>query len=204
MSNIIRASFKTVAERFDLNKTNCPKHPSNCTDEWIKSDFQRGILYFLLELDEKNIGCAALEKASSELCYLKRLAVIPEKRNMGFGKMLIDHVFNQAELLGCKNVSIGIIAKQQELKSWYSKKESPNAFIESYKDCVKCDESFWKSRSAFKSCIDCPKDRRGCYRRMRRRDNEYSRTDFLQRRLYRCFWFMRPAFGERINRQLYD
>jgi len=118
---IIRRSYQTVADKFGLDNTNCPKHPSNYTYEWISADFERGVTYFLLESDGKEIGCAALEKADSELCYLERLAVIPENRNKGFGKSLIDYVFHEVRLLGCKRVSIGIIAKDNELKQWYLK-----------------------------------------------------------------------------------
>ncbi|MCJ7617095.1 MAG: GNAT family N-acetyltransferase [Desulfobacterales bacterium] len=119
ISKTIRSSYLTVAKKFNLTADNCPKHPSNCSDEWIKSDFERGVKYYILESEEGVIGCAALEKADSELCYLERLAVLPEKRNRGFGKILIDHIFMQAKSLGCKRISIGIIAKQEELKKWY-------------------------------------------------------------------------------------
>ncbi|MFC1494024.1 GNAT family N-acetyltransferase [Thermodesulfobacteriota bacterium] len=119
LAKIIKTSYQTVADKFGLNKTNCPKHPSNCTDEWINADFERGVIYFILESEEKEIGCAALEKADSELCYLERLAVIPENRNKGFGRILVDYIFHEAEMFGCRNISIGIIAKQHELKKWY-------------------------------------------------------------------------------------
>ena len=121
LSEIIRDSYQTVADRFGLNDSNCPKHPSNCTSEWISSDFERGVTYIILVIDGKETGCVALEKADHELCYLERLAVIPEYRNKGFGKSLVDYVFNEARILGCKRISIGIISKQQELKNWYSK-----------------------------------------------------------------------------------
>ena len=87
----------------------------------INSDFERGVAYFILVTDGKETGCVALEKADSELCYLERLAVIPEYRNKGFGKSLVDYVFNEAKVLGCKRISIGIISKQQDLKDWYSR-----------------------------------------------------------------------------------
>lgn len=121
LSKIIRDSYQTVAERFGLNNSNCPKHPSNCTSEWVCSDFERGVTYFLLVTDEKVAGCAALEKADLELCYLERLAVIPEYRNKGFGKSLVDYVFDEAKKLECKRMSIGIISKQKDLKNWYSR-----------------------------------------------------------------------------------
>lgn len=121
LSDIIRHSYQTVADRFGLNNSNCPKHPSNCTSEWINSDFERGVIYFILVTDGKETGCVALEKADHELCYLERLAVIPDYRNNGFGKDLVDYVFNEAKILGCKRISIGIISKQQDLMDWYSR-----------------------------------------------------------------------------------
>lgn len=119
LAKIIKNSYQTVADEFGLNRINCPKHPSNCTDEWINADLERGVTYFIFESDGKDVGCAALEKADSELCYLERLAVNPENRNRGFGRMLVDCIFHEAETLGCKNISIGIIAKQHKLKNWY-------------------------------------------------------------------------------------
>jgi len=121
LSKLIRDSYQTVADRFGLNHSNCPKHPSNCTSEWINSDFERGVIYFILVTDGKEVGCVALEKADHELCYLERLAVVPEYRDRGFGKSLVDYVFNEAKMRECKRISIGIISKQQELKNWYSR-----------------------------------------------------------------------------------
>lgn len=121
LSELVSNSYQTVADRFCLTIDNCPKHPSNCTEDWILSDFERGVKYFILESDGKIVGCAALEIADSELCYLERLAVLPEKRNHGFGKQLVDSVFQNAKSLGCHRISIGIISKQHELKNWYIK-----------------------------------------------------------------------------------
>ena len=121
LTKIIRDSYQTVANRFGLNHSNCPKHPSNCTNEWINSDFERGVTYFILVTDGKEAGCIALEKADHELCYLERLSVLPEYRNRGFGKSLVDCVFHEAKMRGCKRISIGIISEQLELKNWYSR-----------------------------------------------------------------------------------
>ena len=119
LSDLVNTSYQTVADKFCLTIDNCPKHPSNCTEDWILSDFERGVIFFILESDGKDVGCAALEIADLKLCYLERLAVLPEKRNHGFGKRLVDHVFQHAKSLDCQRVSIGIIAKQHELKNWY-------------------------------------------------------------------------------------
>jgi hypothetical protein len=45
LSDFIRHAYKDVAQRFGLTLQNCPKHPSNCTDEWVQSDLDRGVIY---------------------------------------------------------------------------------------------------------------------------------------------------------------
>ncbi len=121
LSELIRRAYRDVAERFELTVENCPKHPSNCTDEWIQADFERGVRYFILEHRDKPAGCAAIEKANPDVCYLERLAVPPEYRRKGFGKALVDHLLREAGALGAKNVGIGVIAEQTDLKKWYEK-----------------------------------------------------------------------------------
>jgi len=73
------------------------------------------------EHDDPPIGCAALEKADPDHCYLERLAVTPLYRNNGFGKALVDHVLAQARAFEMKSIGIGIISEQADLKSWYRK-----------------------------------------------------------------------------------
>jgi ribosomal protein S18 acetylase RimI-like enzyme len=121
LSDLIRVSFRDVAERFALTLENCPKHPSNCTDEWVKNDFVRGAAYYILEHDGAPVGCVALEKANPELCYLERLGVLPRSRRKGFGKALVDHVFYEASSLGAKQISVGIISDDTELQLWYQR-----------------------------------------------------------------------------------
>ena len=121
LSCLIRDSFRDVAERFGLTPENCAKHPSNCTEEWIKNDLARGVTYYILDLNGTPVGCVALEKANTDLCYLERLAVLPAERKNGLGKALVNHVFFQARDLGAKEINIGIISEQTELKLWYQK-----------------------------------------------------------------------------------
>jgi N-acetylglutamate synthase-like GNAT family acetyltransferase len=119
LAETIRRSFQNVALRFDLTQDNAPRHPSNCTEDWIKKDMERGVAYFALENENIVVGCVALEQANQDICYLERLAVIPNQRRHCFGKALVAHVLFQAKSLGAKRVNIGIIAQQSELKNWY-------------------------------------------------------------------------------------
>jgi N-acetylglutamate synthase-like GNAT family acetyltransferase len=121
LCGLIRKSFRDVAVRFKLTQENCPTHPSNCKKDWITTDFAKGTIYYLLERSALPVGCVAIEKATNDLCYLKRLAVLPEERRKGFGNQLVTHVLNTAREWGVKWISIGIIAKQTGLKQWYQK-----------------------------------------------------------------------------------
>jgi len=117
----IRKSFRCVAQRFGLTQENAPLHPSNCTENWIKADMNRGVTYFVVENENQIAGCVACEMASPEVLYLERLAVLPEHRQRGYGKALVNHVLSKARELGASCVSIGIIAEHTELKNWYGK-----------------------------------------------------------------------------------
>ena len=121
LAEITRKSFQDVADRFGLTPDNAPRHPSNCTVDWIRKDIEDGVTYFAIENKNHVVGCAALKKANSEVCYLERLAVLPNQRRRGFGKVLVEHALSEAKLLGTRYVSIGIIAEQTELKNWYKK-----------------------------------------------------------------------------------
>ena len=115
----IRRSFQDVAERFGLTQENAPSHPSNCTVDWIRRHMERGVTYFAIENKNHVVGCVALERANTEVCYLERLAVLPDQRRRGFGKALVNHALSETKLFGVHCVSIGIIAEHTELKNWY-------------------------------------------------------------------------------------
>ena len=121
LTEIIRSSFRDVADRFGLTQENCPTHPSNCTADWIQGNMDRGVTYFILEDNGFASGCVALEMAGPKLCYLERLAVRPPRRRRGFGRALVNYVLAEAKRSGARRVSIGVIAEQTELKSWYQK-----------------------------------------------------------------------------------
>ena len=121
LSGLVRNAYEDVARRFDLTPENCPKHPSNCTDEWIENDFAREVAYYVLQHKGAPVGCVALEKAGPDLCYLERLSVLPPGRRQGFGRALVDHAFSEARVFGAKQISIGIISEQTDLKQWYQK-----------------------------------------------------------------------------------
>lgn len=119
LAEIIRDAFSDVAVRFGLNADNCPKHPSNCTDEWVSRDMQRDVTYFVLEHEGMPAGCVAVERASEDMYYLERLAVLPDFRKKGSGRALVERVFETVRAKGGQKISIGIISDDMDLKNWY-------------------------------------------------------------------------------------
>lgn len=121
LANIIRASHKDVAQKFNLTMENCPKHPSNCSVDWIEKDFDRGVKYYIFEYSGIPKGCIALEYANADACYMERLSVLHEYRRHGFGEKLVNHTIDTAKALGAKEISIGTIAEYTQLTEWYQK-----------------------------------------------------------------------------------
>jgi len=121
LARLIQQAYKDVALRFGLTPENCPKHPSNCTEAWIRNDLERGVTYAILTNGPTLVGCAALETTDPAVAYLMRLAVRPEFRRRGYGEMLVQHIIGQAQRLAMPFISIGLIAEQEELVTWYGK-----------------------------------------------------------------------------------
>jgi N-acetylglutamate synthase-like GNAT family acetyltransferase len=120
ITRLIRIAFADVAERFQLTQENCPKHPSNCKPNWIESSMDKGVKFYVLEDEQILCGCVALEQSEKPgICYLERLAVLPQYRHQGMGKRLVEYVEAEAEKLGLQRVEIGIIAEQRDLRVWY-------------------------------------------------------------------------------------
>ena len=121
IAKIVSESNIDVAEKFDLNMENNPKHPSFYTDSWVKSDLDRGEKFFLAVQDSQLVGCVAYESPNPSLSYLNRLSVLPKYRRRGIGEALVQHVIEYSKVRNIEYVSIGIIAKFTELKNWYIK-----------------------------------------------------------------------------------
>jgi N-acetylglutamate synthase-like GNAT family acetyltransferase len=119
--NLLRSSFRDVAERFGITEENNPKSLAFCTSERIESDLEKDLTYYILEKNGRPCGCVALERAKPGVCYLMRLAVLPGHRGKGFGKMLVHHIFEKARATGARRVEIAMISKDKKLKNWYKK-----------------------------------------------------------------------------------
>ena len=117
---IVRRSFITVAADLNLSVENCPAHPAFISFAKLKALRGKGARTFGLFYRNRQIGFVAIEKASDTLYYMEKLAVLPEYRHRGFGKRLMDFVFDYVKQQNGDTVSIGIINESSALKNWYS------------------------------------------------------------------------------------
>ncbi|MGL1892749.1 MAG: GNAT family N-acetyltransferase [Spirochaetaceae bacterium] len=121
VSNVIRDANKPVALILHLTPENCPKHPSNCNSGWIADAMGKGEVFFILEIKGKVIGCIAYQDAQADVCYLSRLAVLPEFQKQGYGEKLTSYFQQYAKDQGKKTAGIGVINQNTNLKDWYKK-----------------------------------------------------------------------------------
>lgn len=119
IARVVSIANRDVADLFNLTIENAPRHPSFCTTEWIRSEMERGQIYFIHKKSGAIKGCVAFEQADATTAYLNRLAVLPECRHGGIGAALVRHVLTLARTKGMQTVSIGIIAEHDVLRQWY-------------------------------------------------------------------------------------
>jgi diamine N-acetyltransferase len=120
-TEVIQKSFKTVADDFNLNQANAPTHPSNLTITSLKESVEKGIVFYGLHIHDKMIGCIGIEQSlEKHKFHIEKVAVLPEKRHNGHGKMLMDFACEKIHKNDGKLISIGIINENIVLKKWYT------------------------------------------------------------------------------------
>lgn len=118
---VIRDSFITVANEFNLTKQNTPTNPAFIEIETLRAMKQKGIDMYGAFVNNTMIGFVAIEKSTDSLYFMEKLAVLPSHRHKGYGSQLIDFVADTVKKAGGKKISIGIINENKVLKDWYIK-----------------------------------------------------------------------------------
>lgn len=117
--DVIHQSFRTVAEQFGLTRKNCPKHTSFIPLTFLETQMNWGWNMYALCAGKKIIGYMSLSKESDDAYELHNLAVLPEYRHNGFGKLLLNYAKDIVKSLGGSTIKIGIIEESTVLKNWY-------------------------------------------------------------------------------------
>jgi len=116
---IIRRAFGTVAEEMGLTERNAPRYTAFITKERLEETRQNGAVFWGLFIDRRQVGFVAVEKEPDGHYWMKRLAVLPEFRHGGSGKLLVDTATAYARSKGEKKLYIAMVNEEKVLKDWY-------------------------------------------------------------------------------------
>ena len=119
--NVIRTSFLTVAEEFDITPENSPHFTAFATNEakvlfWM--DEQHRPMYGCFE-GGKMAGYYNLALPSEGECELGSLCVLPEYRHSAIGEALLNDAQARAKELGCTVMKLSIVEENKVLRKWY-------------------------------------------------------------------------------------
>lgn len=119
--DVIRKSFKTVADEFGFTQENAPRFTAFSTTlerlSWHYEQEKRPM--FVYRDDNRIIGYYSLLKQNDKECELNNLCVLAEYRHKSVGKELLEHAVSEAKKLGCSIMNVGIVEENVKLREWY-------------------------------------------------------------------------------------
>ena len=118
--NVIRSSFMTVAEEFNITKENAPAFTAFATDmdrlrTWMFEQHRPMYGYFV---DGEMAGYYNLMIKDKE-CELGSLSVLPEYRHKHIGRTLLEDSLTKAAEYGCAIMKLSIVEENTVLRKWY-------------------------------------------------------------------------------------
>lgn len=118
---VIKESFLTVAKEYNITYENAPRFTAFATTiERFEYQYSNGQLMFAyLSEDMQIIGYYSICLKDNNECELNNLCVLPQYRHKKIGNELIEHAFKFAKDIGCKQMNIGIIEENAQLRKWY-------------------------------------------------------------------------------------
>lgn len=123
---VFHRGYESVAVEFGLTEENCPdRGRASLTFDKLVSEYESNTLMFGYFLDKKIVGFIALEAKGNGVCKLNDIIILPEYRQKGIGKELLEFCKSKALELGANKVTLGMIDDNQFLGNWYIK----NGFI---------------------------------------------------------------------------
>ncbi|MGV8982456.1 GNAT family N-acetyltransferase [Clostridium sp.] len=117
---VIKKSFGTVAQEFDLTKENCPGNASFMKVEKLYKQFDEGRPMFAYLDSGIVVGYFSLRKNDGGNFELNNLAVLVEYRHKGYGREMIIFAMDKAREMGGNKMTIGLIEESTKLRNLYS------------------------------------------------------------------------------------
>ena len=105
---VLNVSHCTVAKDFGFTKDNNPTNNAFINESTLRTQLNKGIDLYSMSIDNKLIGCIAIEKSAKEIdtFYIEKVSVIPEFRNQGFGVKLMDFATSKIKGFGGKSIFV--------------------------------------------------------------------------------------------------
>ena len=120
VSEIVRQSFKKQAELLELSEETYPNYVAFEKPQAVAKAMQNGELIYILKEKKKPVGTIRFKV---EKIFFKgsisRLAVLPEHRKQGYGKMLMDFAENELKKQGVHQVETSIVKRFEGLQAFY-------------------------------------------------------------------------------------
>ncbi len=88
--------------------------------EYLETQFSWNWRMFGLYDGRNPVGYVSLSFEDGSTCELHHLAVLPEFRHRGGGKLLLDHAKKDVIRNGGTKITIGIIEESTILREWYT------------------------------------------------------------------------------------
>ena len=120
--NVIRKSFKTVADEFGFTIENAPRFTAFAiNEEWLlyQLEVEHRPMAAIFDEDGKILGYYSLQFLENSECELNNLCVLPEARHKKIGEVLLDDAVARAKNSNCTKMKIGIVEENKVLRRWY-------------------------------------------------------------------------------------
>jgi GNAT superfamily N-acetyltransferase len=115
---VIRQSFRTVAEEMNMTREKTPDHPAFYTMERLQ-DLHKRATFWGLYVDGNQVGFIASEKSEDGVYFMDRLSILPAYRLHGYGRKLVEYLLDYIRKQGGAKVALGMVNSQTNLKNWY-------------------------------------------------------------------------------------
>jgi ribosomal protein S18 acetylase RimI-like enzyme len=121
IANILNMAFLTFAEEYNFTKENAPNHLAFINSDGIKVWLNNGLKMYGYKIGGEIIGCVGYSYYNDQIYLIERLATLPEYRNLGIGKKMMEFIENKIKNNDGKIAEIHVTDKNTVLREWYKK-----------------------------------------------------------------------------------
>lgn len=118
---VIKESFRTVADEFGFTEENAPRFTAFATDEnrlLYQFCVEKRPMYVYL-IGKKIVGYYSLALRDDGSAELGSISVLPEYRHKGIGAKLMTDAMLRAKAFGKTVLKLSIVEENQVLRKWY-------------------------------------------------------------------------------------